>query len=92
MPPPPVSAATCADVARDAFALLDGALSADARAAVARHLDACAPCRAGVARDRRFLAAVRRTRHETPAPTRLRLHAQARFRGWWADAPVAHAE
>lgn len=83
-PPPLVAAPPCTVVARDAFAFLDGALDAPSYAAVASHVARCPTCRGRVARDRRFLGALRRTARATPAPARLREHAHARFAGWWA--------
>jgi anti-sigma factor RsiW len=74
-------AVTCPLSEAQAHGLLDDELAADESAAVRRHVDGCARCRAHVARLSHLLAALRRQRlRREPAPASLRdrVHALAR--------------
>ena len=70
--PPFVDVVECRTIVQDACAFLDGWLVAAERDAFAAHVSGCASCRATVARDRRYLDALRRAARGVSAPASLR--------------------
>jgi anti-sigma factor RsiW len=86
-------AAACRATAAQADAWIDGALPADARAAVDGHLRACPLCRASVAALYRLVTAVRRHgARQPPAPASLRARVQALTARWRAAEAAADAD
>ncbi len=63
--------ATCDELQRELSAYLDGALSPEQAARLARHLEGCAACRARYEREQAVVERVRKVK-EPPAPSELR--------------------
>jgi len=76
LPMPPstglVASPACDAVRDHVFELLDAELAGDAAASLRRHVAHCDACRARLAHEARFLAAVRRTAPIAVAPPALR--------------------